>query len=70
MQFSPFLDMCQGSLRKLPIYLSRLDFHGDFKVAVNRVEVRRPMVSIVHGNDDTARAEPQPALRNVRLMRS
>lgn len=36
--------------------LDRLDLHCDLEVAVNRVEMRRSVIAVTHGNDNTEEA--------------
>jgi len=56
MKLSPLLDVRQSSLRKLPVYLSRLNFHRNLEFAVDRMKVRWAMVSIVHGDNNSEKS--------------
>ena len=56
MELSPLLDVRQSPLRKLPVYLSRLNFHRNLEFSVDRMKVRWAMVSIVHGDNNSEKS--------------
>ena len=56
MQLFPFQHMRQGSLRKLAIDTAGLDLNGNLEIALDRVKVRRPMIAVVHGDNDSEKA--------------
>lgn len=56
MKITPFKDVRQGPLGELAIYMAGSDFHGDFEVTVDGMEVRRRVVAVVHRNHDSKEA--------------
>jgi hypothetical protein len=46
----------QRSLRKIAIDATGFDLDGDFEIAVDRVKMGRPMISVVHGDNDAEKA--------------
>ena len=56
MKLPPLLDVCQSPFWKLPVYLSRLNFHRNLEIAVDSMKVRWPVVSIVHGDNNSEKS--------------
>lgn len=56
MQVRPLEYVRQRAFRKVAIHSALLDLHCDFEVAINGVEVRRPVIAVIHGNDNTQEA--------------
>ena len=50
------MDMGEGAFRKVSVHLPGGDFNRDLKVSIDRVEVRRIVISVVHRDDDSEEA--------------
>ena len=53
MKVLPFQDMRQRALRKIAIDAAGIDLDGDLEIAVDRMKMGRPMISVLHGDDNT-----------------
>src|SRR5450631_1079564 len=56
MQHAPFLHVRKRSFWKLAIKLTRQDVHGRLKFTIDCMKVRRPVVTVVHGDYDTKKS--------------
>jgi hypothetical protein len=56
LQIFPFEYLCQRSLREISIDATRLNFNGDFEIALNGMKMGRPMIPAIYGDDDTEEA--------------
>ena len=56
MKLQPFQHVRLSSLRQCAVYPARLNFHGDFEIAINRVEMRWPVLSVIHRDNDSEEA--------------
>jgi len=56
MQLPPFLDMRESTLRKYPVDATGFDLDGDLSASIDRVKMSRPVITIIHRDDDTKEA--------------
>jgi hypothetical protein len=56
MQFSPFMHMRKRALGKIAVDSTRLDLHRNFKLTIDRMKMSRPVITIVHGDDNAKKA--------------
>src|SRR6185295_14547113 len=56
MKLAPLLDVCKRPLWHFAGHLASPDIDRDFEFTINGVKVRRAMVSVVHGDNDSEEA--------------
>ncbi len=56
MQLAPLLDVRKRPLRHFAAHVAGPDIDRNFEFAMNGIKVRRAMVSVVHGDDDSEEA--------------